>query len=428
VIRIRSYREVPQLLQTPFGRMELWKEFLDRSWPILSRVARWYRRLLLRRTCIIAVTGTYGKTTAQRAVTVALGMKPGKVEKSSSQSGVAKALLLTRPWQHFAPFEVGIFGPGQMIEYAQMMQPDIVVVNSIGMEHQRAFKTLENTRDEKAQLLTGIPPHGIAILNGDDPHVLWMKGTTTRRVITYGFNDTNEVRASDWQMIWPEGSRFQVHLNGVTYPLRTRLHARHMAYPVLAALAVVYATNQDMVAAVTALERLTPARSRMQVVKLPNGARIIQDDYKSSPETIETALDFLRAIPADRRLVVLGNVTEPPDPQRQVYRMIGRRFAQFADLAFLLGSMDQAYASGAAAAGMARERIFKFRNDLRQAIEVLRKTLQPGDVLIVKGRLYDHLERITLALSGQKIECWRTECRSRAYRCSNCPMLEKGWQ
>ncbi|MGO8990044.1 MAG: Mur ligase family protein [bacterium] len=196
MITVRSYREIPQLLKTPFGRMELWKEFLDGSWPILSRAARCYRRLVLRGTCVIVVTGTYGKTTTQRAITAALGMKPDTVEKANAPSGVAKALVMTPPWQRFAPFEVGIFRPGQMIQYARMMQPDIVVVNSIGLEHQRAFKTLENTRDEKAQLLTGITPHGIAILNGDDPRVLWMRGTTIRRVITYGFNEGNELCAS----------------------------------------------------------------------------------------------------------------------------------------------------------------------------------------------------------------------------------------
>jgi len=408
--------------------MELWKECLDRSWPVLREVTRWYRRLVLRRTCVIAVTGTYGKTTTQRAITAALGMEPDAVEKANFQSGVAKALLLTPPWQRFAPFEVGIFEPVQMIQYARMLQPDIAVVNSIGTEHQRAFKTLENTRNEKAQLLTGIAPHGTAILNGDDPHVLWMKGTTTRRVITYGFDEGNEVRASDWQMIWPEGSQFQVHLNGMSYPIRTRLHGRHMAYPVLAALAVVYATNQSMNAAVTAMERLTPARSRMRVVELSNGARIIQDEYKSPLETTETALDFLGSIPAARRLVVLGNIGDPPGRIRESYRAIGRRFAQFADIAFLLGSYDDCYASGAAAAGMPRKRIHKLHNDLRRAVEVLRNSLEPGDVVVVKGRLDDHLERITLALSGRRIDCWRMECRSRAYRCDNCPMLDKGWQ
>jgi UDP-N-acetylmuramoyl-tripeptide--D-alanyl-D-alanine ligase len=429
MIRIRSYREIPRLLRTPFGRMELWKECLGRSWPVLREVARWYRRLVLFRTCVIVVTGTYGKTTTQRAITAALGMEPDAVERANFQSGVAKALLLTPPWHRFAPFEVGIFGPGQMIQYARMMEPDIAVVNSIGTEHQRTFKTLENTRDEKAQLLTGIAPHGTAILNGDDPHVLWMRGTTTRRVITYGFDEGNDVRVSNWQTSWPEGSRFQVHLSGMSYPIRTRLHGRHMVYPVLAALAVVHATNQSMNTAVTAMERLTPARGRMNVVALPNGARIIQDDYKSSLETIETALDFLRSIPAARRLVLLGSISEPPNPQRQVYRRFGHRFAQFADIALLLASKDrcQSYASGAVAAGMPRERIMKFHNDLRQAINVMRDILQPGDVLVVKGRLDDHLERITLALSGQKVGCWRTECSSRAYRCNNCPMLEKGW-
>ncbi len=408
--------------------MELWKECLGQSWPVLREVARGYRRSVLRRTCVIAVTGTYGKTTTQRAITVALGMKPRRVEKASFQSGVAKALLLTPPWQRFAPFEVGIFEPGQMIQYARMMEPDIVIVNSIGSEHHRAFKTLENTRDEKAQLLTGVASQGTAILNGDDPYVLSMRGMTNRRVVTYGFNESNELRASNWQMIWPEGSRFRVHLNGASHSVGTHLHGRHMVYPVLAALAVVHATNQNMEAAVAAMERLTPARSRMQVVELPSGGRIVQDDYKSSLETIETALDFLHSVPASRRLVVLGNITEPPNPQRQAYRRIGYRFAQWADFAFLLGGdNDQAYASGATAAGMPRERILKFKKDLKQTIETLRTILRPGDVLMVKGRLDDHLERITLALSGRNIRCWRTRCRSRAYRCDNCPMLEKGW-
>jgi UDP-N-acetylmuramoyl-L-alanyl-D-glutamate--2,6-diaminopimelate ligase len=312
-----------------------------------------------------------------------------------------------------------------MIQYARMMEP-IVVVNSIGTEHHREFKTLENTRDEKAHL-TGIAPHGIAILNGDDPNAF--DEGTQRGESSPGLTRAT-TRASDWQTLWPEGSRFHIHVNGKSYPVRTRLHGMHMAYPVLAALAVVHATNQSMNAAVTAIERLTPARGRMNVVALPNGARIIQDDYKSSLETIETALDFLRSIPAARRLVLLGSISEPPNPQRQVYRRFGHRFAQFADIALLLGPKDrcQSYASGAVAAGMPRERIMKFHNDLKQAIEALRKTLQPGDVLMIKGRLNDHLERITLALSGQKVGCWRAECRSRAYRCDNCPMLEKGWQ
>jgi UDP-N-acetylmuramoylalanine-D-glutamate ligase len=56
--------------------MELWKECLDRSWPVLREVARGYRRLVLRRTWVIVITGSYGKTTTQRAITVALGMEP----------------------------------------------------------------------------------------------------------------------------------------------------------------------------------------------------------------------------------------------------------------------------------------------------------------------------------------------------------------
>jgi UDP-N-acetylmuramoyl-tripeptide--D-alanyl-D-alanine ligase len=35
-------------------------------------------------------------------------------------------------------------------------------------------------------MVRALPPEGIALLNGDDPHVRWMAGQAAARVITFG--------------------------------------------------------------------------------------------------------------------------------------------------------------------------------------------------------------------------------------------------
>jgi UDP-N-acetylmuramoyl-tripeptide--D-alanyl-D-alanine ligase len=425
---MKVLREVARLLRNPFERMELWKDLLSFSWPMLRISAGLYRRIFLRSTCIITVTGTYGKTTTARAITAALGMPVDRAEKSNNKSGIAKALLMTPPWRRFAVFEVGIMECGRMKQYARMLLPRVAVVNSIGIEHQRTVGPVETLRSEKAQILSLLPRDGIAILNGDDPNVLWMKTQTDRKVITYGFSETNDVSARNFQATWPSGSHFDCHISGRCIPVLTGLHGKVMVYPALAALAVVQATDYNLNKALSALEKIEPARNRMQLVKLPNGAIVIQDEYKSSPETMEAAIDFLKVIPVRRRILVLGEMDQILGSNGPVYRAMGTRLAPFADRLILLGNNARKYASGACQAGMERSKITNCGDLLDKAIEILQTELQADDVGLIKGRGCQHLERIALALQGITVKCRLPQCRSRAYRCDNCPMLKTGWE
>jgi hypothetical protein len=63
---------------------------------------------------------------------------------------------------------------------------------------------------------------------------------------------------------------------------------------------------------------------------------------------------------------------------------------------------------------------------LPHAIELLRKDLRPGDVVLVKGRDTEKLERIALALGGTTVGCQVSFCDADE-RCMSCPMLARGW-
>src|SRR5262245_5405774 len=197
-------------------------------------MATLHRRFVVSRTRVIAVVGSFGKTTTARAVVSALGTR-GLRPFSNSGAKLALAVLRLRPWEPRAVFEVAIDGPGQMGGYASMVRPDVVVVTSIGSEHNRAIGGLENTRHEKVAMVRALRSNGCAVLNGDDPHVRWMASQTDDRVVTYGLNADNEIQAADVELDWPNGTRFTVHAGGQAWPVKSRLFGRHHVSTVLAA-------------------------------------------------------------------------------------------------------------------------------------------------------------------------------------------------
>ncbi len=85
------------------------------------------------------------------------------------------------------------------------------------------------------------------------------------------------------------------------------------------------------------------------------------------------------------------------------------------------------YQEEATKAGLPRDRITVATRDVARVIELLREELRSGDVVLLKGRNYQRLERIALALAGREVRCTLPTCRVPALECHACAMLTRGW-
>lgn len=424
--RFRRYRiaDVSGLLRTPLGRLEIWYVLLHYAWPVTSRLAALYRRLVLRNVPLVAVVGSFGKTTTTRAIRVALGRCVSSREENTDRATLPGTLFRIRPGSEAVVLEIGIDGPGQMARIAGTMRPEIAVVTSIGSEHNRSFKTLDVTRDEKAHMVRVLPRSGAAVLNGDDPDVLWMAGQTSARVITFGFGEGNQVRAGGVKMEWPDGMRFRLHVAGEEREARVRMLGRHMVYPALAAVAVAMLRGERLDDILPRLAALPPALNRLIPRPLANGAVLLCDARKSALETIHTALDVLAEIPAARKLVVLGPINEPMGSPYPHYRALGARIARIAQVAVFVDSYSR-YKTGVRKAGMPIDACLDAGIGISAAVGFLRRELRRGDVALIKGRGSQKLERIALALEGRVVRCGLSTCQVQGTACDYCPMLEK---
>lgn len=413
-------------LQTPTGLLKLKKGLSFLLWPLLKPVARMYRMTALRKTRIIAVAGSLGKTTTARAVATALGLPVHPKIGYNAFSYIALALFRIRPQNRHAVIEVGIARKGQMRTYAKVIRPDITVVTSVASEHNLSFGNLQVTRMEKSEMVRILDPSGLAVLNGDDPNVLWMKELTHARVITFGFSYANDIRATDIAIDWPKGTRFCIKANGVAREVHTRLLGRTFVYPILAAVAVGLAEEFSIDTILAALEDLQPSSERLEPVRLDNGAMLLRDELKATLETIDAALDVMAEIPLRRKIVVLGDVDEPPGSKGPIYRRIGSRVAEVANQAIFIGSSNNIsrYSAGATMGGMSRDAITKAGSSLKKALEAIPKDLGEGDIVLIKGRDNQKLSRISLALMGRNVQCDIPVCRAGNWStCDQCRML-----
>jgi UDP-N-acetylmuramoyl-tripeptide--D-alanyl-D-alanine ligase len=226
---------------------------------------------------------------------------------------------------------------------------------------------------------------------------------------------------------WPHGTRFTLHTPQGSRDVRIRLFGKTMVNGALAAVAVALNEGKQLDEVVSRLETLAPTPGRLEPVALSNGAMLLRDEFKAPEETIDAALDVLEEIPAARRIVVLGDVDEPTSPQRRVYRRLGERVGRCAARAVFLtrGEHLSSLKAGARAGGLLPDAIMTVRS-VGEAVDALRD-LGAGDVVLIKGRHTQRLQRIALALSGRAVRCDLYYCNARLTECRRCPMLGRTW-
>ena len=392
----------------------------------LIRMLAFLWRLLLFRTTFIAITGSVGKTTAKECLAAILSSRYPTAYTFANQNGdwgVPRCILRVRPWHRYAVIEVATGGPGQIRRSVRLVRPHIALILSVRLVHLQGFSSLESIAKEKASLLSGLRPGGLAVMNGDDPQVAAMSIPAGIRTLWFGSSPTFEYSVSNVSSRWPERLTFQFTWDGQSYPVRTRLVGTHWTPSVAGAIAAALACGWDPNMAAVAVEKTEPTQGRLRPMTLPGGAIILRDDYGAQLPTLEPALKVLREAEVRRRILVTSDISATSRGHRRRLRFLGREAARSVDSAVFIDSRGEDACKAAIQEGLATENVHHFV-DLRKGAEFLRRELQTGDLVLLKGRNSHHLARVYFAQLGS-IECWKTDCRLRVL-CDLCPRLRPG--
>lgn len=381
--------------------------------------ARWWRPLL-KRTRFIGITGSAGKTTTKDILLTILSSKHsviGTAETFNVPAEVARLLLKTRPRHAFCVTEVSAGKPGSLDVPIALLKPDISIATVVEDDHLSAYGSREGIAEEKSKLVAALPSNGVAVLNADDDLVLGMASKTKARVITFGRSPQANLRALEVHSAWPTRLSVALEYQGQRTTLQTQLCGSHMVTPLLAAVAGSLAAGLTLEECALGAAKAKAHEGRMQPVETTAGVTFIRDDFKSPLWTIDSCFDFLRNAKAQRKIMVIGTLSDGgPTSATTMYKRVARQAQEVADLTIFVGP----WASHALQARRpGNEDSLKFFSRVSDATAFIHANTRNGDLVLLKGtNKQDHLVRIPLSFSGE-IQCWKENCKRFEF-CTNC--------
>lgn len=345
---------------------------------------------------VVGITGSAGKTTTKEAIAHLLATR-FRVHKSegnlNNHFGLPLMLLRLEPEHEVAVIEMGMSHLGEIRGLAGIAQPEIGVVTCVAPVHLEFFESVAEIARAKHELVEALPASGTAVLNADDEYVSQFGRGFAGKVVTFGVKTPANVRAERIELRGAKGSAFEIVAGGGREPATLPLVGAHNIPNALAAVAVALEAGIPLVEAAAALADLAPAEKRGQLLEVA-GATVINDCYNSNPKALDAMVDTLLALPAQRRIVVAGEMLELGPTAPELHRECGRRMAK-QGVSLLLGVRGAAehMVEGARKAGLRAE----FMATPEEAGDWLSREARAGDAILLKAsrgvRLEKALER-----------------------------------
>jgi len=357
----------------------------------------------------VAITGSVGKTTTKemlRRILAAFGLTHAAAASYNNHWGVPLTLARLPPEARFCVAEIGMNHADEIAPLARLARPHVAVITTIEKAHVGHLGSIAAIAAEKASILRGLEPDGVAVLPLDNAlfPVLRdafeaMRGEATRgegmRIVTFGANPVADacLLAAEADA---DGSTLDVRVNGTEARLRIDAPGRHMAMNALAALAAAASLGADVRGAAEALAGFAPftGRGARREIVVPGGAALLLDEsYNGNGASMRAALAVLRLQPARRRLAVLGDMLELGDEGPAEHLALADAVTEAADLLFACGPLMRGLCDAVA------ERLHAVHAaDSAALAPIVAHAVRPGDAVLVKGSLGSRMRHVVAAL------------------------------
>ena len=342
---------------------------------------------------VVAVTGSVGKSTTKEMIAAVLS-GTFRVSKTpadhNNDIGMPMAILDMPEDTEVAVLEMGMNHFREIAYLSCIAHPDVAVIINVGTAHIEFLGTQQGIRQAKLEILEGMTPQGMLLLNGDDTMLRCLDVTPKQRITYFGASEGCDVRALD---VSQKGGvlRFTVEAGRLTFPVEMKLEGEHYVADALAAVTVGLKLGVHPDKIRQQLDAFQNMSGRQEIFEA-KGCTIINDCYNAGPESMAAALNVLGNRPG-RHIAVLGDMLELGDCAQAEHYKIGRIAAEKADMVFAFGPHAGRVLDGTITGGMPENmgRAFDSREDL---ITALRRAVKPGDVILFKGSHGMHLEKV----------------------------------
>ncbi len=345
---------------------------------------------------VAAVTGSVGKTTTKSMLAHLLRQRwsVGETRLSrNSQVGLPTELFNLAQEVEWFVAEAGMSRAGELTRLGRMLQPQLLLYTRVAPVHLEFFPSLSAIAEAKAELIPFLQDDGLLVVNAADP---WQSAFPQRfsgRVRRYGLPQGSDLWISRCQSRGLLGSQLELRGEQGCFELFLPLAGHHQAENFLAAACAALGLGVSPEEVVRTAAGLFPQPHRGEVLRLPQGAVVVDDSYNASPVAVAVMLELLAQTPG-AKLAVLGEMLELGEEAPRFHREVGEKARACCHALVTVGGenarlMAEAFGPQAFWVPTAEE-----------AVTACRPLLQPEQVVLVKGSRGIGLDRLVAALCG----------------------------
>jgi len=272
----------------------------------------------LKKTTVIAISGSYGKTSVRNLLQHCFALLGKSVAGTRANLnnliGVPTTLLTVPEDCDIAVIECGISEVGEMARLGRIVRPDIAVLTGIAAAHGQGLGGMNGIVREKGEMLGHLAPNGWSVLG---------EGVQQKLAMT-GLRLPDETLSQDelhdtiirWQL---DGLQLHLYGNGEEATLELPLPARHWAanMALCASLVCHWFLRHDHVRLplsriAEVLQEWQSSAGRLHMMPGTGGSTILDDSYNANPASMQAAIDTLKSMDGNR-IAILGDMAELGD-------------------------------------------------------------------------------------------------------------------
>ncbi len=374
--------------------------------PAEARVRRGFlrraqQRLERFRPLVIAVAGSYGKTSTKHILAHMLeryGPTLPTPKSFNTLMGVSRTVndVLEARHRTFV-VEMDAYAQGEIAAICALVRPRHAVLTSVGPQHLERFGTMDRIDAALYETIEALPADGFAVVYGGDDNSAALAARARAEghtVVTYGIDDEAGLRldvVAENVRITGRGSHFTWRWDAAAlrHDVVVPLLGRHQVLNVSAALATVHSLGMALQPALNSIAALRPVDHRLQPVPTGNAITVIDDSYNANPVGVHNGLEVLAAMEARTRILVTPGLVELGSVEEAENRRYGAHAAQVCDHVIVMEARPaRALRDGLRAAGMPDDHVHVV-GSLREATAVIARIAGAGDAVLFANDLPD---------------------------------------
>ncbi len=370
------------LIMTPYERMR-YVHYKKKSYRVLQD-----RKDLIK----IGITGSYGKTSVKNFLTQMLAEKYIVHATPSSYNtpmGISKSVSKLKDEDEIFIAEMGARNLGDIVELCALVEPKYAIITGIGNQHLETFRTEENIRREKFELVKSLDSDGFAVISSDSAGSVEMMARTTKcEKVLAGIDGENLFAKAKDINCGKGGSTFVLSIDGKDVECSTVLLGRHSISNIVVAAALAYRLGVAVEDIADAISELKPVLHRLELIENTNNITVIDDTFNASVEGTQAALETLNMFDG-RKIIITPGLVELGVREKQINKEFGARIAKVADKVYLIGQIRSAPIKDGLSESGFDENMIEVYNSLKDVKSILKKELKAGDVVLWENDLPD---------------------------------------